>query len=120
MTSRREVAQLMLLDFMTGSARFDRIANMGNAGHQVENMLFKIIIILQLITSRAQFAFSTSQDDCCIFILKLKSWWDDLQYLQFLYYEKIQCFVYPMEIVRGLIYHKIQGIFNNRRIYQCY
>ena len=51
MTSRREVAQLMLLDFMTGSARFDRIANMGNAGHQVENMLFKIIIILQLITS---------------------------------------------------------------------
>ena len=85
MTSRREVAQLMLLDFMTGSARFDRIANMGNAGHQVENMLFKIIIILQLITRLcAQFAFSTSQDDFCIFILKLKSLWDDLQYLQFL------------------------------------
>ena len=71
MTSRREVAQLMLLDFMTGSARFDRIANMGNAGgHQVENMLFKIIIILQLITRLcAQFAFSASQDDFCIFVL---------------------------------------------------
>ena len=49
MTSRREVAQYMLLDFMTGSAKFDRLASMRTMGHQVENMLFKIIIILQLI-----------------------------------------------------------------------
>ena len=63
MTSRREVAQLMLLDFMTGSAQFDRIANMRNTGHQVENMLFKNHNYFAIDNVCAQFAFSISQDD---------------------------------------------------------